>query len=148
GPAGDVLNAIDALTTGLARDLRRLQAELWEIEARLQTGLDDLLIPLNAAQFHAQGALQLHMSPGGFQVDAAMGAVALAGPERIRDALTDALALAVGRTQQAAASAGGRTGTALEQIAQALERCRLSGVTHDLNALLAALDPEPIAAEL
>jgi hypothetical protein len=148
GPAGDVRNALDALTTGLARDLRRLQAALWEIEARLQTGLDDLLIPLNAAQFRAQVALQRHMSAGGFQVDAAMNAVALAGPEPIRAALADALALAVGRTHQAAASAGGRVGTALEQIAQALERCRLSGVTHDLNALLAALDPEPIAAEL
>ena len=43
--------------------------------------------------------------------------------------------------------AGGSLGATLDQAAEALEGCLLSGVADDLDRMLAALDCEPLAAE-
>ncbi len=148
GPAGEALRAIDDLCGSLARNLRRLQATLWEIDSRLQTGLEELLAPLGAAQLRAQLALQANFTVGTINVNASVALVAQAGPGPMRQELQDALGLACGRARQAATNAGGHAGAALEGIANALEKCRLSGLGNDIDAVLAALDPEPIAAEL
>ena len=147
GPAGEALRAVDALCGGLARDLRRVQAALWDIEARVNGGLDELLAPLGTAQTQAQLAIQANFSAGTVDVDAAMLVVAQSGPGSLRSALVDAIELVGTRAHTAASDVGGPVGAALERAAIALERCRLSGLGSDLDAFLAALDTEPIAAE-
>lgn len=146
--AGEVLRAIDSLTGGLANDLRRLQGVLWELEDRLNAGLDGLLAPLAPAQLRAQLAIQANFQAGAINIDASLGAVALAGPGTMRQELAESMRQTVSGTRQVASAAGGSTGAALERIAVALESCSLARLVSDLDALLAALDPEPIAAEI
>lgn len=147
GPAGDILREIDARCAGLARNLRQLQGELWGMEARLEQEIDALFIPVGAAQLRAQRAIQANFSVGDARVNASLMGVAQAGPGNMRAALSEPRGLLAARARRAAESAGGHVGSALDRAADALERCRLSGLTGDLDALLAALDPEPIAAE-
>ena len=152
GPAGEVLAAIDGLCGGLARDLRELDAALWALDAQLQHDLDALLAPVADAQLRAQLSIQASFSatgPGkgaGVDVKASIALVAVAGPPSIRGELdgVNAQTRARARARAEAASAA----PALVRIADGLERCSLARVTGDLDAFLAALDPEPIAAEL
>ncbi len=148
GPAGDALRAIDELTAGLARDLRSVQAALWDIESRIDAGLDELLVPLSAGQLRAQLSIQAGFSSNRERRDSAVQIVAQVGPGSMRAALGDSVGLARVRARQAVIEAGGQTGAALESAAVALERTRLAGMVGDLDGLLAALDPEPLAAEL
>ncbi len=150
GVLGDVLRRIDSFSGGLARDLRRLQKELWAAEERMNEMLDTMMLPLGGAQIRAQLAIQASFSVGGSGVDVnlAMLAVASAGPGSFRSALSGEL----DRTRQDArrimAGAGGRLGALLDRTATALERSSLSRLALDADAFLAALDPEPIAVEL
>jgi len=146
--AGDALRAIDGLTAGLARDLRAVQTALWDVEARIDAGLDDLLVPLSAVQLRAQLSIQTGFAKDRERRDSAIEIVAQVGPGAMRAALGDSVAVARSRARQVALEAGGQTGAALENAAIALERTRLAGVVGDLDGLLAALDPEPLAAEL
>lgn len=149
GIAGDALRAIDALCGGLAQDLRNLQSALWAIEARINNGMEEMLRPLGAVQLRAQLAIQANFSIGTHGGMApAMATVSLAGPAPMRTALADTTRLARDRARGAVRSAGGQTGAALERAAAALESCYLARLGGDLDAFLAALDPEPIAAEL
>src|SRR5207244_3764686 len=81
-------------------------------------------------------------------LDVSLDAIALAGPGPLRDALAGALDVAAGEARRAALAAGGEVGAALIGAASALERARLSSLTGGLDELLAALDPEPVAAEV
>jgi hypothetical protein len=145
GPAGEALRAIDDLTAGLARDLRSVEEALFEIEDRLDGGIDDLLAPLAVAQVRAQLAIRANFSAGSFHVEGALDAVALVGPGPLRSDLTEPLALARERARAAAEHA---RDPVLGRIASALEQARLTGLAGDLDGLLAALDPEPIAVEV
>lgn len=147
GPAGEVLRGINDHCRGLASDLRELQGVLAGLEARLQQEMEDLLVPVGAAQLRAQGALQASVSVGGVQVNVALGAVAETGPGSLRAALAEPRSVVAARARQAAGRTGGGVGSALAQAADLLERCRLSNLTGGLDGLLAALDPEPVAAE-
>lgn len=150
GVLGDVLRRIDSFSGGLARDLRRLQKELWAAEERMNEMLDTMMLPLGGAQIRAQLAIQanFHVGGSGVDVNVAMLAVASAGPGSFRSALSGEL----DRTRQDArrimAGAGGRLGALLDRTATALERSSLSRLALDADAFLAALDPEPIAVEL
>jgi hypothetical protein len=152
--AGEVAREIDRLTGGLARDLRGVRAALWEIDARLAGSLEELLAPLAVAQVRAQLALEVHFAVDGAEaaaevdVEAWVSAVALAGPGPLRSELATTVELARGEVRRAATAAGGETGVALERIAAALERSSLAGLEGDVDRLLTALDPEPLAAEL
>lgn len=148
GPAGEALDAIDRFTRGLARDLRRLQGEVAAIEARLDDGLDEMLGPLGAAQARSQLSIRANFSGGGVDVNNAMAITANAGPGALRAALADSVLAAREQAQQTALMAGGGVGLVLENAADALERSSIARLVGDLDAFLAALDPEPIADEL
>jgi hypothetical protein len=73
--------------------------------------------------------------------------VAQAGPGAMRAALLQDIRATCEQAQATAAGAVRQSSTTLGRAATALERCHLSGLGGDLDAFLAALDPEPIAAE-
>jgi BMFP domain-containing protein YqiC len=156
GAAGRALKAIDDLTAGLARDLRALQGELYAVETRLAGSLDDGLAPLAEAQVRAQLAVQAHFQLHAdledrsvhAELDVSLDAIAVAGPGPLRDSLADAFGLAAGEARRAALAAGGDVDAALAGAASALERARLTSLTGGVDELLAALDPEPVAAEV
>jgi hypothetical protein len=147
GPAGETLRLIDSFTGGLARDLRALQAQLWQIEDGLGAWMDTELRPLGQAQLRAQLAMRANFSAGGISLEARMLAVAQAGPAAMRLALGPSTQMARQRARSVV-MVGSRYGDALERAAQALERCALTGLAGDLDGFLAALDPEPLAAEI
>ncbi|HEY3185147.1 MAG TPA: hypothetical protein VGJ77_20065 [Gaiellaceae bacterium] len=170
GPAGEAARTIDRLCGALARDLRAVQAQIWEVERRLEAGLDDALAPIAAAQVRAQLAIQarfaveadleLEAQPADPEVvleidvtaeadvDVWLDAIALAGPGPTRAAIDSALEQTRAEIQRAARAAGGDARAALERTAEALERTSLGRLGGDLDGLLAALDPEPLAAEV
>lgn len=150
GVLGDIVDRIDSFSGGLARDLRRVQHELWAAEERMIEELDRMIVPLGGAQIRAQLAIQAHFQAGNVQVDvnAAMTAVAMAGPGPFRAALAAELEQTKNAARGVIAQTGGRLGAALERAAEALERSSLASLAGDVDAFLAALDPEPVAAEL
>lgn len=147
GPAGDILRQVDELCSGLAAQIRQLQAALYAAVQRLDDSFEELLSPLGPSQLRAQLAIQANFgSDASFQ--ASLNTVALAGPGALRRELAESLSILRNVAQDAAAAAGGSAGGSLERIAQALESAPFSRLSGDLEAFLAALDPEPIAAEL
>jgi hypothetical protein len=148
GPAGQALAAVDALCAGLARDLRALRAALNDVERRLAADLDALLAPLGPAQLRAQLSIRASFDGGSLDVDGALAVVAQAGPGAMRHHLAGNTRAARGEVRSASLALSGRAGAALDAAAQALESSLLASLTGDLDAFLAALDPEPIAAEL
>lgn len=151
GAAGEVLRQIDSLTGGLARDLRAVEGALWRAHDEFDASLNAALRPIAAAQLRAQFALQRNVSlragPLAIDIDASVGTLASFSP----GALREELASPVNAARSAARTLAGRGGAVsatLERAALALERSSLSRLGSDLDGLLAALDPEPIAAEL
>jgi hypothetical protein len=146
-----VLGTLDGLVGGLAANLRRVRDELWAIDARLATDLDELLLPLGQAQLRAQVSLQANVSTSAgtasFNLDAALETVTQAGPGAMRAVLTTSINNARGRARQAAESAGGSLGGTLDRIAGLLDEVRIAGLLANVDDFLAALDPEPVAAE-
>lgn len=147
------LSEIDALVGGLAAELRAVAAALVAVEARLDSGLDAVLAPVATAQVRAQLALQASASAGGgatagVDVDLSLEIVASVGPGPLRSALASGERLARDRTVAAAGALTGATANALLRAADTLERCALARLVADADAFLAALDPEPIAAEI
>lgn len=148
GPAGEVVRGIDGLTSGLAADLRRLQSEFDRLAHRIDGALEQLLMPLGQAQVRAQLSVRANFAGGNLSIDAATAALANAGPGALRHELAATLALVRRRIDESVAVVGGSAGAALESAASALDGLRLSSVGGSLDGLLAALDPEPLAAEL
>jgi hypothetical protein len=145
--AGEVLAAIDSVTGGLARDLRRIRAQMLDLAARIENDFDVELLPVANAQVSAQASLQLNPAPG-VELSASIDAVATISPEALREelqAMFDDMRDAIVEEANAAA---GDVAVTLARTATVLESVRLSGVTGTLDGLLAALDPEPVAAEL
>ena len=152
GPAGQALAAIDRLSAGLATGLRRLRVEVVSVGARVEGALDVALAPVGGAQVDAQLALRARFgagSPVTVEIDlaAALAAVAHVGPAALRARLGSELGLVRGRADSAAAAMTGAVAAALDEAAAALDGCLLAGLAGDLDGLLVALDPEPVAAE-
>ena len=147
GPAGEALRQIDGLSAGLARQLRTVQSALFDIQRRLDTSFEEMLSLLGPAQLRTQFALNANFA-GQANFRASMDVVALVGSSAIRAELQESLNAARAAARQAAAHSGGSVAFAIEQAAGALESSPLSSLTTDLNRFLAALDPEPIAAEM
>ncbi|HSD77010.1 MAG TPA: hypothetical protein VLA98_06380, partial [Solirubrobacteraceae bacterium] len=147
------LAALDDLVGGLAGDLRGLQAAAWDVGDRLERDLETLLQPLVVAQLRAQLALTARVEAGGAELAAELDAqasldlLASAGPEALHDALRGTLELATGTLGRLATDVAS-AGVAIERAAGALERSPLGRLGRDVDAFLAALDPEPLAAEL
>ncbi len=147
GPAGEALRAIDGLCAGLARQLRAVQSALFDIQRRLDASFEEMLVLLGPAQMRAQFALNANFN-GQANFSASMDVLALVGPSSIRAELQDSINATRGAARQAASHSGGSVAASLERAAVALESSPLSSLTHDIDHLLAALDPEPIAAEM
>ena len=148
GTAGQVMARIDALTAGLARDLRATARAVGEIDARVHAEFGAMLDGLGHHQVRAQLAVRANFTAGQIDVQSTMGALALAGPGEMRHALGAAVRSTRDTTYQAAATLSRTVGAQLLRTADALDGCMLSRFAGDLDALLAALDPEPIAAEV
>lgn len=147
GPAGEALRAIDGLSAGLARQLRTVQSALYDIQRRLDASFEEMLVLLGPAQLRAQFALNANFA-GQANFQASMDVLALVGPSSIRAELQDSINATRAAARQAASHSGGSVAASIERAAVALESSPLSSLTTDLDRLLAALDPEPIAAEM
>ena len=143
--------ALNDVVGGLAGDLRRLHAEAFALGDRFEADLDAMLAPLAAAQAGAQLALTARLTGRGVtlevDLDASLDVVASAGAGAVRDALGETTGLVAGSVDRLAGTVA-RSGTAIEAAAAALERSPLATLATDVDAFLAALDPEPLAAEL
>jgi hypothetical protein len=148
GPAGDAIAAIDRLTAGLARDLRALQGALQAIEARLDAALDHELLPLGQAQSRAQLAIHVGFGAGSAQASASISVVGTASPASMRSDLAQAMTPVRARLRSLGHAAAGNAEASIGAAATALERSQLAGIVANLDGFLAALDPEPLAAEL
>lgn len=148
GTVGQVMARVDALTAGLARDLRATARAVSEIDTRVHADFGAMLDGLGHHQVRAQLAVRANFTAGQIDVHATMGAIALAGPGELRHALGAAVRTTRDTTYQAAATLSRSVGAQLLRTADALDGCMLSKFAGDLDALLAALDPEPIAAEV
>ena len=92
---------------------------------------------LNAAQADAQ--LSVSTDAGSLQLVANAGG--------LRSALEADIAQLRGLVHGTLTGLGGGAGS-LAEVAECLEQCRLAQIGDDLDALLASLDPEPLAAQL
>ncbi|HVE70037.1 MAG TPA: hypothetical protein VNI54_01615 [Thermoanaerobaculia bacterium] len=144
---GEVMTAIDGVTGGLARDLRRVRARVLDLGQQIENDLDVELLPVANASVSAQAALELKPAPG-VELSVSFAALATVSPGALRDELQaslDDMSDGIGAEANVLA---GEVAVALDQAATVLEAVRLSNVTDSADGLLAALDPEPIAAEL
>ncbi|CAN7555995.1 MULTISPECIES: hypothetical protein [unclassified Variovorax] len=150
GPAGEVMAALDGLCAGLARQLRGFEAALHAAARRLEDGVEAMFTPLAPAQMRAHLALQANLStPGGeVRLHASLAAVGQAGPAALRRELADTLGLLRASAAQLTGGTGGALGPSVERTAQVLESCPLARFSGNLDDLLEALDPEPIALEV
>jgi hypothetical protein len=145
GVAGQTLREIDSLGAGLARDLRAIQQALAQIDSSLSADLNAMLEPVSAAQTRAQIAIHARFQVDGVTMDLALNGVALSGSAAIKDSLVQSSIASRNRIKQAV---NATIGSEIDKLATALERSRLASLTGDLDALLDALDPEPLAAEI
>jgi hypothetical protein len=104
-------------------------------------------LDLGPASLRAHLAIQAKFL-GHADMQVSLDAVARSSPGSMRNELNDALASMRALAHQAAEQAGGNDGAALERLAVALESSPLAHLTADVQHLLNALDPEPIAKEL
>jgi uncharacterized protein YoxC len=147
GPLGTVLNAIDAHCAGLALQIRGVQAALYDVTTRLDANFEALLTELGPASLRAHLAIQAHFAADA-SLHISLDAVTAAGPGALRRDLEDLRSSLRALAQQVAGAAGGTTGASLERLAVALESSALASLARDTEQFLAALDPEPIAADL
>lgn len=149
GPAGEAVQAIDGLCAGLARDLRALAAHAFAVQDRLDATVEQMLTPVIAAELEARYAVETRLSLGPAELGARLDVLATASPGALRAEIaqgTGQVRLAARQTAELIGRGG--VGGALNAVASALEGCRLAQVGGRVEDLLAALDPEPLAAEL
>jgi hypothetical protein len=147
GPAGTVMQEIDSLCAGLARQIRGLQAALYATASRLDSGVEDLLVSLGPPSLRANLAIQVHFGNSA-SLHASLATVSEAAPGSLRRDLAPLVAAMRSAAHGVAAAAGGNHASLLTRLADVLESSPLAGLTTDAQHLLDALDPEPIAADL
>jgi hypothetical protein len=98
------------------------------------------------AQLALQGSAAL--SAGGLDVAASFSLVASVGPVSLESELDGERRLVADRCRVAVAALSGVLADDLDEVADLLESVLPSGILADADTFLAALDPEPIAAEL
>ncbi len=147
--ASEVLTSVDELLTGSAGMLRAVRHQVIGLHTTAETALDAVLAPIAAAQVDAQLALQgsAVLSADGFDVDVSFALLASAGPGPLERSLDGERALVAERCASAAATLSGAVADDLDAVAQLLDAVLPSALLSDVDALLAALDPEPIALE-
>ena len=154
GPVGEVMAGIDGLLGGLADDLAAVRDRIVSVERTVVHGLDAVLAPLAPAQLAAQLALTAHAQRPGVQIElvGSLDIVARAGPASLRGELDGELRLVGERAAGAlrspgVAGPGQSVAAVLDEAIELLRACSLARLGRDLDAFLAALDPEPIALE-
>jgi len=150
GPTGEVLAALDTALSGTARDLRATRDRLLGLGAEVERGLAAALAPVGAAQLDAQLALRgsATLSAGGIDVGASVDVVAAVSPGALLRAVDGERALVAAGAHGLAGTLVGPVADDLEAVATLLETALPSALLGDVDGLLAALDPEPLAAEL
>ena len=147
GPAGDAMRALDGLAGGMARELRGLSAAINAIGQRLDGEFDALLATLGPVQLGAQFSLQANLSANTKRFKSSIAVVATAGPGAMRADLAAAFGTARAALHGLFASSGS-VAADLDRLAERLEATPLARLGGDLDGLLAALDPEPVALEI
>ena len=143
---GDVMREVDSCCAGLAGQLRTVPDAIAEVERRIDRELDQLLAPVAVAQAHAQLAMHANFSTGDLSTH--LTAVASAGPVRLKIDLGQPLGLMHQALRDSAHSGAGQLREAFERAAEALESSPLASLAGNADALLAVLDPEPLAREM
>lgn len=150
GELGDVLAALDRTFAGSAQLLLGVRDRIVGMQAAVDGTLSTALQPIAAAQVDAQFALQgsAVLSADGFDAEASFSLLASAGPGPLQVQLEGERQLVAERCATAVGALSGALANDLDQAAQLLTSVLPGEVLADADALLAALDPEPIAAEL
>ncbi|ASR54792.1 hypothetical protein [Cellulomonas sp. PSBB021] len=150
GPVGEVLATIDDTLTGTAAALRATRDRLLGLQAQIEAGLAAALAPVGAAQLDAQLALRgsAALSAGGLDVAVSVELVGGVSPGALLRAVDGERAIVLDGTRGLAGALVGPVADDLENVAALLEAALPAGVLADADGLLAALDPEPLAAEL
>ena len=150
GPAGEVMARIDQATGGLARDIRAVQAGLVGVEARIDDTLDAMIAELAAASVQAKVAVQgsAAVTAGPVDARASLDLLATLDAGRLRAALVQDLRFFQAQALRVRRSVSGPVIARTDQVAALLETCAVARFGTDLDALLAAIDPDPIADDL
>ncbi len=148
--AGEVIAGINGALSGTATALREVRDSVVGLELAAETALDDSLAPLGAAVLDAQLALQgsAVFESGDTSVDVSYSLLAEVSPASLEVALLGDSEQMRDRAIEAAAGLSGQVADDLDATAKMLDSLVPSGLLADVESLLAALDPEPIAAEL
>ena len=146
--AQQFLAQLDGLGRGLATDLRAVPEAIMGIESRVLAVWDEMLLPIGQLQFGAQLAIEANFDGSRIDLQGSLDAVATVRPGQLRadvdGLLRETLRQVHVTAQQLITGAGNSLAYAVTQLEQNL----LHDLTADLDDFLAALDPEPIAAEL
>lgn len=152
GERAAVLARIDGGLSDTATALRQVRDRLWGLGPEIDRALHAALAPVTAAQVDAQLALSasVHVAAGGgaIDVDASFAVLATAGVANLQAQLAGERELIGARCEAAAGALTGSLADDLDQVADLLDAVLPSGLLADADAFLAALDPEPLAAEL
>ncbi len=147
---GAVMGSIEEVFGGTAGKLRAARDAILAMELSAEQALDLALAPLVAVLQQAQLALDARVSvdAAGLEVDASFSVLATAQPDSISASLSAERELLRNRSVDASSTLTGRMADDLDAVADLLEAFLPSGILNDVDSLLAALDPEPIAAEM
>lgn len=150
GPAGEVMAGIDRATAGLAAEIRAFQTKLTTLEAAMDNGFDDILATLADATTQARVAVQASAAVTAGQVDlrASLDVIATLDASRVRAAVLEDLKFYQSQIIRVRRSVTGPIMAKTDQVADLLENTAIARLSGDLDALLAAIDPDPIADEL
>lgn len=150
GPAGEVMTEIDRVTGGLARDIRAFQRALMALEARIDGTFDAMLAELTEAVVAAKVSVQASAAVTAGPVDAraSLDLVATLDAGRLRAALVQDLQFFEDQAVRVRRSVTGPVIAKTDQVAELLERSALARFGTDIDALLVAIDPDPIADEI
>lgn len=146
--AQEFLARLDGLGHGLAEDLRALPEALLGIEQRILAAWDEMLLPIGPLQFSAQLAIEANFAGSQLNLQGSLDAVAAVRPGQLRAELDGLLRETLRHLHTTAQQLTRGAGNSLAYAVTQLEQNLLYDLTQDLDAFLAALDPEPIAAEL
>lgn len=147
GPAGDVFGQVEALTSGLARDIGALEAALWHIEDRIAGAFDGALASLAVPQLRAQFALSARADLGQAELSAGLDVLATVSPDALRAELEATLGEIRDDVRAGIRAFTELAAGPLSGASRILSSSRVAQFG-DLDALLDALDPEPIAEAL
>lgn len=147
GEAGEVLAGLDERVRATAAVLRRLRDEVMSLDQTVERALQTVLVTIGPAQVDAQLALRATVAPG-FDVEVGLSALARVGPGELAADLEGERRMLLERARSASGTLSGQLAHDLDATAELLEALLPGELLDDLEALLDALDPEPIAVEL